>query len=204
MDDSSMLAGLDARTVMDTVQSALFVMDSEARILALNRSAAKLVPPNEDAILHQLCGAVLRCIHEENAPNGCGSTDHCRDCLIRRTVAEVCSGRAVTNRRADVQLRSSDGSYRAVFLISAAPFRSQDQPLALLSMQDITDIVVLRDVILPMCSRCRKIHLQGKDEEDPASWVSLEAYIRNASNTEFTHGMCPTCVREFYGDDLAR
>lgn len=199
---SRALAGLDVETVMDTVQPALFVMDSEARVVALNRSAGELVPPDVEPLLHELCGYVLGCSHEEHAPDGCGSAANCSDCQIRRTVDEVCSGQTIRNRRADVVLRRAEGSYRAIFLLSAAPFDGGGQVLALLSMQEITDLVVLRDLILSTCSSCGRIRLQGRDDEDPASWIPLKTYIRNASNTRFTHGLCPSCAEEFYGDDL--
>jgi len=71
-------------------------------------------------------------------------------------------------------------------------------------MQDIMDIVVLRDIILSTCSRCKKVRLQGKDEADPTSWVTLETYIRNASNTTFSHGMCPACMERVTTETICR
>ena len=200
MDTDALLKDLDVKTVMDTVQPALFVMDRDARILALNRSASELIPPGVEPILHELCGYVLHCTHEEHAPDGCGSASRCKDCQIRRTVEEVCAGATIRNRRADVTLRAAEGTYRATFLLSAAPFRANEQPLALLSMQDITDLVVLRDVVLSTCSSCGKIRPQGNDEDDPASWIPLKTYIRNASNARFTHGLCPSCIKELQDD----
>lgn len=55
--------------------------------------------------------------------------------------------------------------------------------------------------ILPMCARCLKIRLKGKKASDPASWVDLATYVRTHTDTEFSHGMCPICHREFYGND---
>ncbi len=50
--------------------------------------------------------------------------------------------------------------------------------------------------ILPICSVCKKI----RDNDD--SWHEVESYIRDHSDTVFSHSVCPTCAKEFYGDLL--
>jgi DNA-binding response OmpR family regulator len=44
--------------------------------------------------------------------------------------------------------------------------------------------------IIPICSYCNKIR------DDQNSWHQLEAYISNHSEALFSHGICPTCVKE--------
>jgi CRP-like cAMP-binding protein len=46
--------------------------------------------------------------------------------------------------------------------------------------------------LLPICAHCKKIR------EDDGSWVSIEKYISDHSEAEFSHGLCPDCVRELY------
>jgi GAF domain-containing protein len=45
--------------------------------------------------------------------------------------------------------------------------------------------------ILPICAGCRKI----RDKE--GNWHSIEAYIRQRSSAEFSHGVCPDCLTLF-------
>ncbi len=52
--------------------------------------------------------------------------------------------------------------------------------------------------LLPICSHCKKIRLRGADRSLPESWIAVEKYIADHTDAEFTHGLCPTCVREFY------
>ena len=52
--------------------------------------------------------------------------------------------------------------------------------------------------LLPICCFCKKI--RSSDH----TWVPLETYILEHSNSEFTHGYCPECVKEQYGIDLTR
>ena len=46
--------------------------------------------------------------------------------------------------------------------------------------------------LLPICAHCKKIR------EDDGSWVSVERYISDHSEAEFSHGLCPDCVKELY------
>ena len=51
--------------------------------------------------------------------------------------------------------------------------------------------------ILPICSFCKKIR------DDEGYWRQVEDYIRERSDAEFSHGLCPECAREHYGDFLS-
>ena len=43
--------------------------------------------------------------------------------------------------------------------------------------------------LLPMCAWCKKIR------DDKGSWVVLESYLSQHSNTDITHGICPDCAK---------
>lgn len=47
---------------------------------------------------------------------------------------------------------------------------------------------------LPICAHCKKI----RDEQ--GQWHQIEQYIHEHSDTEFSHGVCPDCLREHYAD----
>lgn len=46
--------------------------------------------------------------------------------------------------------------------------------------------------LLPICASCKKI----RDNED--HWSSVESYIQNHSEAQFTHSMCPDCTDMYY------
>lgn len=46
--------------------------------------------------------------------------------------------------------------------------------------------------MLPICSYCKKIR------DDDGYWNKLETYIREHSEAEFSHGICPECAKKFY------
>jgi CRP-like cAMP-binding protein len=47
---------------------------------------------------------------------------------------------------------------------------------------------------LPICGSCKKIR------EDDGSWKQIEDYISDHSETEFSHGLCPECIKLLYPD----
>jgi PAS domain S-box-containing protein len=61
----------------------------------------------------------------------------------------------------------------------------------------LAEVRELRE-ILPICSYCRSI----RDDQD--YWQSLEHYVSNHTNTQFSHGICPTCVETIVQPQLDR
>lgn len=55
------------------------------------------------------------------------------------------------------------------------------------------EIKVLRGR-LPICMWCKRIRDEG------GSWQKLETYIAELSEADFSHGLCPECKQEHYGD----
>jgi PleD family two-component response regulator len=48
--------------------------------------------------------------------------------------------------------------------------------------------------ILPICSFCKKIR------DDDGSWQKLEGYIQARSTAQFSHSICPKCVKKHYSE----
>lgn len=48
--------------------------------------------------------------------------------------------------------------------------------------------------LIPICYHCRRIR------DDKGYWSQLEEYIRERSDAEFSHGLCPECAEKYYGE----
>lgn len=55
----------------------------------------------------------------------------------------------------------------------------------------LAEVSVLQG-LLPICSYCKKIR------DDKGYWNQLESYIGRHSNAQFTHSLCPDCLKEHY------
>jgi len=47
--------------------------------------------------------------------------------------------------------------------------------------------------LLPICASCKKIR------DDKGYWNQIELYIRDRSEADFSHGICPDCAEKLYG-----
>jgi hypothetical protein len=48
--------------------------------------------------------------------------------------------------------------------------------------------------LLPICASCKKIR------DDSGYWTQVEVYVREHSDADFTHSICPDCARKLYPD----
>ena len=46
--------------------------------------------------------------------------------------------------------------------------------------------------IIPICAACKKIR------DDKGYWNQIETYIKEHSDADFSHGICPECAKELY------
>lgn len=58
--------------------------------------------------------------------------------------------------------------------------------------------------ILPICSNCKKIRKPDTNPDEQGSWEIIESYIRNNTSSSFSHGICPECMHELYGEYIDR
>jgi len=62
----------------------------------------------------------------------------------------------------------------------------------------LAEIKTLRGIV-PICAGCKKIR------DDSGFWQQVEVYVRDHSEAEFSHGLCPDCMKrlypEFNGDE---
>lgn len=65
-------------------------------------------------------------------------------------------------------------------------------------LQDALDNVRTLKGLIPLCSRCKKVR------DDKGYWNSIETYIAEHSDADLSHGLCPQCAGELYGEKYGR
>ena len=55
----------------------------------------------------------------------------------------------------------------------------------------LEEVKVLEGMI-PVCSSCKNVR------NDAGFWETIEAYVTSRTESRFTHGICPSCVRSLY------
>ena len=69
-----------------------------------------------------------------------------------------------------------------------------DRDKFILKLQETLDRVKTLSGLLPICAHCKNIR------NDKGYWSQIETYIRDHSEAEFSHGICPECAKKFYPD----
>jgi DNA-binding NtrC family response regulator len=73
--------------------------------------------------------------------------------------------------------------------------RAQEEKEALIVelRQALAKVKTLRG-LLPVCANCKKIR------DDRGYWTRIEEYLREHSDADVSHGICPECARQLYPD----
>ncbi|MBN1130294.1 MAG: hypothetical protein JXA71_14980 [Chitinispirillaceae bacterium] len=78
--------------------------------------------------------------------------------------------------------------------ITAQKTAEQDRLKLIAKLQQaLGELETLRG-LLPICACCKKIR------DDHGYWNHIESYLRRHTLADFTHTLCPDCVKQFYPD----
>jgi PAS domain S-box-containing protein len=70
----------------------------------------------------------------------------------------------------------------------------EERERLILELQEALAKIKTLSGMLPICSSCKKIR------NDTGYWQQIEVYICDHSEAEFTHGICPDCMKKLYGE----
>lgn len=186
MDETTKRDLLEA--VFDAMPSIVFLVNRDVRIEAYNLAASEFMMTNRTVALKHRAGDILHCVHSMEMPERCGNSSFCKDCVIRNSVAEAFKGNRIVRRRTKLELIRDQHITMLYALITVSPFVFQGQPLALLVIEDISEIAELQRLI-PVCASCSKVR------DDKESWMRIETYFKENWDVDFTHGLCPACLK---------
>ena len=58
--------------------------------------------------------------------------------------------------------------------------------------------------IITVCAQCGKLRLAGCDPLAQTSWVDVRRGDRPSTAHRISHGLCPDCCRDLYGEEVCR
>jgi len=78
--------------------------------------------------------------------------------------------------------------------ISARKQAEEEREKLHAKLQEAFDNIKTLKGLLPICANCKNIR------DDKGYWNQIEAYIRDRSDAEFSHSICPDCAEKLYPD----
>lgn len=81
----------------------------------------------------------------------------------------------------------------AVFIKITEPLLEKLRRTVAVLEKALNEVKTLRGIV-PICSFCKKIR------NDKGYWDQVEGYVREHTEADFSHGICPACMKQHYPD----
>ncbi|MEW6363332.1 MAG: response regulator transcription factor [Acidobacteriota bacterium] len=97
------------------------------------------------------------------------------------------------------ELRARVGIGRRILELQSRLVASNNEPKQVDA--DLTDALATEKKLsgfLPICATCKKIR------DDNGRWQQVEIYVRDHSEAQFSHSMCPDCAGKIYAEFYRR
>ncbi|MFO1498324.1 MAG: PAS domain-containing protein [Verrucomicrobiota bacterium] len=124
------------RVIFDTIPMPALIVDADICIHDFNSAAEALLGDEPPTALRQRSGEAIHCVHAKRC--GCGLSDACGHCGIRKSVSDALSGHGTWREPHQAILCGPNGTVSRDWLITANLLPYTHPPKALLILEDIT------------------------------------------------------------------
>lgn len=126
--------------------------------------------------------------------------------MVTGTGDELSAVEALKSGAADYIVKDPEGRYLELLpvvveqvieqrnLAEAKRRAEEEKERLIVELQHALANVKTLSGLLPICASCKKIR------DDDGYWTMVETYLSEHSDAEFSHGICPDCGKELYGD----
>lgn len=186
------------RSVAQSAKDAIITADKAGKIVFSNAAAQNLFGYSEGELLGKSVSSLMperfRQAHEKGIARVVASG---KSQLINKTVELF--GLTQKGREFPIELSLSswvsgdDIFYTGIIRdISERKQREKERDALIDNLKKSLTKVRQLSGLLPICASCKKIR------DDKGYWNQIEAYIRDHSEAEFSHGLCPECSEKLY------
>jgi PAS domain S-box-containing protein len=179
------------KTVLDTIQAGIVVIDPNSHlIVGVNAAAGKMIGAPRQHILGRLCYEFI-CLDDKDQ---CPVTDRGQILENDESVLLTANGEQVPILKTvvSVTLEGREHLLESFLDITERKEAEKERERLIDELQAALAEVKALSGLLPICASCKSIR------DDQGYWQQIEAYIRDHSEAEFSHSVCPKCARKLY------
>ena len=177
----------------NTISDFISVHNKDMKILRANKALCDFVGKDAEKLIGQHCYEIMhgtkepwpKCPHVEALKSGKVTTFEVNDPHIGKPLLVTCS--PFFNGDGNLV-----GTVHVARDISQQKFAEEEKEKLIAELQSALSKVKQLSGFLPICASCKKIR------DDQGYWNQLESYIRDHSEVEFSHGICPDCAKRLY------
>ena len=185
---------LKFRAIFEHSPLAIMYTNAEGTITTCNENASKLfgAPPEK------LIGFSYISIRDEIMRNAIAEALTGKQSRFEGEYLTV-TGNVLTQMRANFSPAfNSDGSVSGVIGIfediTERKLVEKDRERLIRELKEALSKIKTLSGLIPICASCRRVR------DDKGYWSQIEAYIRDHSEADFSHGLCPDCAKNLYAE----
>ncbi len=182
----------------DTVPALIMILDCEHRIVRANKATGDRLGTSPQELVGR---SFFECIHgEDAAPPSCPHSKLLADGMahhIEATEERIGGVFEVTVSPLHDSEGRLLGSVHVAHDITDRKRAEEDRERLIDQLQEALTEVKRLSGLLPICASCKKIR------DDKGYWRQVEEYIREHSEAEFSHSICPECAKRLYPEFFA-
>ena len=188
-------AKIEWERTFDAISDLIAVIDGDQRIVRCNRSLTKNLGMEYHEIIGQPCN---RCFQFRDHHFLSSNEIDFQYLEIEHSMefySEPLGGSYILNSS---PVQGPDGEAIGAVLVArniTERKRSEaERERLILELQHALGEVKTLSGLLPICAACKKIR------DDKGYWNQIETYIASHSDADFTHSICPDCMKDLYPD----
>lgn len=181
------------RLVFENAPLGIMHFDKESQITDCNDRLADIMGAPKDKIIGF---NLLLQLRDEQYRDAVFTALEGKTGYFQGDYISVCGDKPSRLRALFQRINSEDGEFLgAVGIfedITERKLAEMEKERLIGELQGALSKVKLLNGLLPICASCKKIR------DDKGYWQQIEAYIRDHSEVEFSHGICPECAKKLY------
>ncbi|NLV66607.1 MAG: PAS domain-containing protein [Spirochaetes bacterium] len=179
-------------TVAESIANSVFVTDSEGRVTYINTAASKMLglSPVPGGYYYNRESLEVKLPDWINLQLAMFTAN-----IVNEKFFESVSGNHYYHGRI-ASMEDVSGKYTGAVIIlnDVTELKSAEQQIRIQrdELEEVLGELKVLHGILPICSSCKKIR------DDRGNWDHVEVYMRDHTDAEFSHSLCPDCAEKLY------
>jgi PAS domain S-box-containing protein len=182
----------DSFEILNALDKPILVIDRSYHVVAANSAACRSFCSSLDKIVGKECFKVT---HGVNSP-----------CWVSEKHCPVKVAFELREKTSVIHQHIYGGKAVLEEVIAFPIFDDQGEVKFIVEeLNDVTELIQSKEIIehlkreintlrgiIPICASCKKVR------DDNGYWQQVEAYVRDRSKAEFSHSICPECIKKLY------
>jgi PAS domain S-box-containing protein len=185
--------------VFNAIGDPICILDDRFRIVKANKAMADRLGLSPEECVGQTCYRLVHCVEQHLEP--CPHAQTLKDGLSHtvEVYEENLGGYFLVSTSPLTDMTGKAiGSIHVGQDITERKKAEEEKEKLIKELQEALAKVRTLSGLLPMCSSCKKIR------DDKGYWIEVERYISKRAEVDFSHAVCPECMKKIYPDQYKK